>query len=89
MAPPYPERPIAEIASLRGWSVVMKPYWVIFYIFLTLKLCHVIDWSWLWIVSLALIGTALEVIIEFAKTEFPSACAAAYLPTYLGHTGGA
>lgn len=32
---------------------------VLFVIFLVLKLCHVIDWSWLWVLSPLWLPTAL------------------------------
>lgn len=47
---------------------------VIGVVFIVLKLCHVIDWSWWWvllpfwlIVPLVLIGLLVCVVIEFAR----------------------
>lgn len=50
---------------------------LLFFIFLTLKLCKVIDWSWWWITSplwihgiLILIGLAVLFIVSWIKGEF-------------------
>ena len=32
-------------------------------VFITLKLCHVIDWSWWWVLSPALIPLALALLV--------------------------
>ena len=36
-------------------------------IFITLKLCHVIDWSWWWVLSPILISLLIHTIQEIAK----------------------
>lgn len=41
------------IQTKRGYSRQMKaPFaWILFVVFLVLKLCHVIDWSWWWVTA--------------------------------------
>lgn len=31
--------------------ISLSPIWVLFFIFLILKLCHVVEWSWWWITA--------------------------------------
>lgn len=60
MAPPYPERPIAEIARKRGRGTNMADKssssgvgftGALTLLFIGLKLGNVITWSWLWVLS--------------------------------------
>ena len=37
--------------------------------FIILKLCKVIDWSWVWILSPLWIQCALSIVIELLKTR--------------------
>ncbi len=39
-------------------------------IFITLKLCHVIEWSWLWVLSPLWIGLAIWIFIVVIITIF-------------------
>ncbi len=39
------------------------PLYPLFFIFLILKLCHVIDWSWWWVTSPLWIGFGMVLLI--------------------------
>ncbi len=39
-------------------------------VFITLKLCHVIDWSWVWILSPLWIGLFVIFLVAFIYTVF-------------------
>jgi hypothetical protein len=45
----------------------MKPWTVLFFIFLTLKLCGVIDWSWWWVTAPLWAIFALVLVAAFTK----------------------
>lgn len=41
----------------------MEISWILFVVFLILKLTHNIDWSWWWVTSPLWIGAAFDVLI--------------------------
>ena len=56
--------------KVEGCSCIPKFAWTLFFIFLILKLCDVIDWSWWWVSSPIWIWFSFWTIITLAISAF-------------------
>lgn len=63
------------MSEQKGTSSGMGLLGVVFVVFLVLKLCHVIDWSWWWITAplwggfaIALLYILIYIIVEVIKS---------------------
>lgn len=54
----------AKAAILRIFMLASYFYSVLFFIFLTLKLCNVIQWSWLWVTAPIWLGLLIYISLR-------------------------